>query len=361
MDYMARALALARQALGNVSPNPAVGAVMVRDGQVIGEGCTQPPGGAHAEVMALKAAGPAARGAALYVTLEPCCHKGRTPPCTGAIIAAGLGEVHLAALDPNPLVNGRGKAELETAGIRVRVGEREEEAQELNEAFFKYITTGLPFVTAKFAASLDGKIATRSRQSQWLSGEEARRFGHRLRQISDAVLVGVETALADDPRLTARLGGEGRQPLRIILDSQGRTMPKARLFREPGPVLIATAGPIPLPRRRALESVGAEVVALPAEAGHVALATLLRELGRRQVTSLLVEGGGTVLGAFFDAGLVDRATAVLSPLIIGGREAVSAVAGHGAETLAQAWRLAKVRTEVLGQDIAISGRIVGEG
>ena len=204
MDYMERAICLAKLALGQVSPNPAVGAIVVRDGVIVGQGYTQPPGSWHAEVMALNQAGEQARGAVMYVTLEPCCHYGRTPPCTQALIAAGISEVHLAMLDPNPLVCGRGKAELEKAGIRTYLGEHEAEAREINEAYTKYITTGLPFVTAKFAMSLDGKIATKTGDSRWISGREARRYVHYLRYTSDAIMAGVNTILADDPQLTSR-------------------------------------------------------------------------------------------------------------------------------------------------------------
>ncbi|MBN1862920.1 MAG: bifunctional diaminohydroxyphosphoribosylaminopyrimidine deaminase/5-amino-6-(5-phosphoribosylamino)uracil reductase RibD, partial [Dehalococcoidales bacterium] len=209
MDYMAQALSLARLALGQVSPNPAVGAVVVRDGEVVGQGYTRPPGLDHAEKVALKQAGERAHGGVMYVTLEPCCHQGRTPPCTRAIIGAGIAEVHLANLDVNPQVSGKGKDELERAGIRVVVGECQAEASQLNEAYAKFITEGVPFVTVKFAMSLDGKIATRSGDSRWISGELSRKRVHNLRYIADAVMVGVGTVLADDPRLTARCCGKG--------------------------------------------------------------------------------------------------------------------------------------------------------
>ena len=207
MDYMAQAISLARLAQGQVNPNPAVGAVLVKNDVIIGQGYTQPPGGDHAEVVALKQAGRDAIAAALYVTLEPCCHQGRTPPCTNAIIQAGVTEVHFSIVDPNPKVSGKGRNELQQAGIKIYLGEHAEEATTLNEAFIKYITTGLPFVTVKFAASLDGKIATRSGDSRWISGEAARKLVQHMRYEADAVMTGAGTIIADDPRLTVRLGG----------------------------------------------------------------------------------------------------------------------------------------------------------
>ncbi len=359
-DYMGRALDLARQALGRTSPNPAVGAVLVKGGAVRGEGCTQPPGSWHAEIMALAQAGAEARGATLYVTLEPCCHHGRTPPCTEAIIAAGVAEVHIALLDPNPLVQGRGWTALEEAGIRVLLGEHQDEAAALNEAFVKHITTGLPFVTAKFAASLDGKIATRTGDSKWITGGEARRRVHQVRDMVDAVMVGVNTILTDDPQLTVRLDclpGDRpeRQPLRVILDSRGRTPPEARTLREPGRVLLATTSAIEPARARALERSGAEILLLPAREGLVDLTALMKELGQREVTSLLAEGGGTLLASLLENGLVDKVMAFLAPVLIGGREALTPLEGQGTPTMAQALRLRRTTVEVLGEDVLISG------
>jgi len=229
-EYMESALSLARLAMGGTSPNPAVGAVIVKDGAVVGRGYTQPAGSEHAEVMALRQAGDKARGAAMYVTLEPCCHYGRTPPCTHAIINADISEVYIALLDPNPLVSGHGVKELNEAGIKTYVGAYQEEAYRVNEAYIKFITTGLPFVIAKFAMSLDGK-------SKWISNEEARKYVHVLRHIADAIMVGVNTVIVDNPRLTARgccgKGGETKtQPLRLIVDSNGRTPLDSQLFNQ---------------------------------------------------------------------------------------------------------------------------------
>ena len=244
-DHMECALSLARLAAGYSSPNPAVGAVVVKDGQVVGMGYTQPVGGPHAEVVALQQAGDKARGASLYVTLEPCCHFGRTPPCSRTIIEAGLAEVHVAMMDPNPMVYGKGLSDLNNAGIRTYVGAHEAEARDINEAYIKYITTGLPFLTAKFAMSLDGKIATRSGHSQWISNEQARCYVHSVRHTVDAIMIGVNTLITDDPRLTARgcCGKSGcttKQPLRVIVDGTGRAPVDAQAFDQPGQTVIAT-------------------------------------------------------------------------------------------------------------------------
>ncbi len=363
-DPMERALSLARQALGSASPNPAVGAVLVKGGRIVGEGFTQPPGGPHAEVVAIRQAGDAARGAALYVTLEPCCHHGRTPPCTEALLAAGVSEVHFSHLDPDPHVDGRGKAELESAGVTVSVGEREEEARRINEAYLKQRTTGLPFVIAKFAVSLDGKIAATSGDSRWVSGPEARRWAHRQRTLVDAIMVGVRTVLIDNPELTARPEpGEGacnadggpRQPLRIVADSRGRTPASARVLHGPARTLIATTDASPDAWRREMRDAGAEVLVLPASEGRVDLGELLSHLGGHDILSLLVEGGGELLGRFFDLGLVDKVQAIVAPIIIGGEEAPTAVAGRGAPRMADAQRLQDVSVERLGEDLLVTG------
>ncbi|MBI2873416.1 MAG: bifunctional diaminohydroxyphosphoribosylaminopyrimidine deaminase/5-amino-6-(5-phosphoribosylamino)uracil reductase RibD [Chloroflexi bacterium] len=353
---MAQALELARQALGQVSPNPAVGAVLVKEDKVVGQGYTQPPGGPHAEIVALQQAGERSRGATLYVTLEPCCHYGRTPPCTDALLAAGVSDVHMSVVDPNPLVAGKGKRQLEDAGLRVNVGDGDEEARRLNEAYFKHIVSGLPFVTAKFATSLDGKIATATGESRWITGEEARRTVHQMRAVSDAVMVGIDTALADDPQLTAREGERPleRQPLRVVVDSTGRLPARARLLAGPGRALVATARMSPS-RRSALERSGAEVVSLPGEDGRVDLPALLRLLGQRGVMSILVEGGGALLGSFFQQRLVDKVVAFIAPIIIGGREAPSPVGGQGFPSLSEALRLHLVTVESVGEDLMLTG------
>ena len=357
MTHMERALALGRRALGSVSPNPAVGAVVVKDGVPVGEGWTQPPGQPHAEVMALRQASERARGAVLYTTLEPCVHTGRTPPCTEAIVQAGIAEVRAALLDPNPRVDGKGISRLDLAGVATHVGEGQTEAGVLIEAFRKFITTGLPFVTAKFAMSLDGKIATRSGDSQWITGEEARAHAHILRATSDAVVVGINTALADNPQLTARdPEGRplGRQPLRVVVDGKGRLPSSARMLGQPGDTLIAVAGDTQRARTE-LAAGSVTVESLPGPCGDVDLAALLVLLGRRDVTSVLVEGGGTLLGSLFDAALVDKVVAFVAPVVIGGRTALSAVSGEGVERVADAVGLDDVVVERFGRDLAITG------
>ena len=362
MDYMEQALSLAKLALGQVSPNPAVGAVVVKNDIVVGQGYTQPPGSWHAEVVALKQAGKEAQGGVMYVTLEPCCHYGRTPPCTQAIIAAGIAEVHLAILDANPLVSGRGKDELEGEGIKVHLGEHEEEAKEVNEAYTKFITTGIPFVTVKFAMSLDGKIATRSGDSKWISGDEARKGVHNLRYNSDAIMVGVNTVLVDDPRLTARsCGGRGgtarKQPLRVIVDGKGRTPLTAQLFSEPGKTLLALGKFVTPEEKATFAQVGAELLELSSAGGQVDLKKLLKALGEREITSVLVEGGGILLGSLFDCKLVDKVLAFIAPIIIGGKEAKTAVSGKGVGKVVDSFKLERVSLEKLGEDFMISGYV----
>jgi len=362
MNYMGQALSLARLALGQASPNPAVGAVVVKKGVVVGQGYTQPPGSHHAEVVALKQAGEEARDSVMYVTLEPCCHYGRTPPCTRTIISSGIREVHMAMLDPNPLVSGGGKDELEGEGIKTYLGEEEEEAKEINEAYIKFITTGIPWVTAKFAVSLDGKIATRKGDSQWISGNEARKYVHNLRYTTDAIMAGVNTVLADDPHLTTRCcGGRGgtvrKQPLRVIVDGEGRTPLTARVFSEPGKTLLALGRTATSEKKAAFAQAGAEILELPTAKGLVDLEKLLTALGEREIASVLVEGGGILLGSLFDRGLVDKVIAFIAPIIIGGAEAKTAVAGKGVDKVADSFRLERIKVEKLGDDLMVSGYV----
>ncbi len=361
MDYMDRALSLAKLALVHASPNPSVGAVIVKDGLIVGEGYTQPPGSSHAEVVALQQAGEKARGATMYVTLEPCCHYGRTPPCTKAIIEAGIAEVHLSIIDPNLQVCGRGKAELEAAGIKTHVGEHEETAQELNEAYIKFVATGLPFVLAKFAMSLDGKIATKTGDSKWISGEQSRRYVHSLRSQVGAIMVGVDTIIKDDPQLTARAGLEGgqleKQPLRVVVDSTGRTPPSARVLHLPGKTLIATTKEIEPAKAKVLAQAGAEILKLPSKGGLVDLQELLQVLGKRQVISLMVEGGAAVFGSLFEQGLVDKVLVFIAPIIIGGEQAKNPVEGKGVEKLSQATNLTGMKVVKVGNDILVSGYV----
>ncbi len=356
---MERALSLAGLALGSTSPNPAVGAVIVKGGEVVGEGYTQPPGLAHAEIMALNEAGKASRGGDLFVTLEPCCHYGRTPPCTKAIIEAGISAVHIATLDPNPLVWSRGRAELESAGIKTYVGHMEKQAIELNESYVKFIGAGTPFVTAKFAMSLDGKLATRSGHSQWISCEESRRFVHSLRYRADAIMVGVNTILLDNPHLTVRVSGDGgttiKQPLRVVVDSTGKTPLTAQIFQEPGKTVMVVSDTLEQAKVDAFLEQGADVIKAHSEMGFLDLKTVVSELGKRQVTNLLVEGGGTLLGSFFDQALVDKVVAFIAPIIVGGKAEGSIIGGIGVDTVPEAKRLKNVKITMFRDDVLVTG------
>jgi diaminohydroxyphosphoribosylaminopyrimidine deaminase/5-amino-6-(5-phosphoribosylamino)uracil reductase len=363
MTFMAVATRLAQTALGSTSPNPAVGAALVRNGQLVGKGATQPPGQAHAEVVALREAGETARGATLYVTLEPCCHWGRTPPCTRAIIEAGVAEVVVAVADPNPVVSGKGIAELREAGVAVSLLHDDmasaDEIRELYEGFAKHIRACLPFVLAKFAMSLDGKIATRTGDSKWVTGPEARALVHRMRRETDAIMVGANTVLADDPQLTAR--GEDnrplpRQPVRVTLDSQSRMPVKSQLLQQPGQTVVYTTKGAPPANIRGLEQAGAEVVAVRATPdGLVSPKEVLADLGKRGVVNLLVEGGGKTLGSLFDDGLVDKVHAFVAPVIIGGIGAASPVEGVGSELMTHTHRLEKTALRQIGADWLITG------
>ena len=355
--HMQRAIELARAVAGTTSPNPPVGAVLVKDGRIVGEGATLPPGEGHAEAVALRAAGDDARGADLYVTLEPCAHYGRTPPCADALIAAGVRSVRIGAMDPAPHTAGRGLAALRDAGLSVDVDDGSPEAQRLVEAFAKHVTTGLPFVTAKFAMSLDGKIATRAGDSRWISNEASRREAHKLRAESDAVVVGIGTALADDPLLTVRDAPgrqTARQPLRVVVDSKGRLPATAAMLAAPGSTLVAVASADAADAARAT---GADAVVAAGADGRVDLAQLLAELGARDVVAVLVEGGAALHGALFDAGLVDRVVAFVAPVIVGGDGAPSPVGGAGPDRIAGALRLADVERADLDGDAMITGRI----
>jgi diaminohydroxyphosphoribosylaminopyrimidine deaminase/5-amino-6-(5-phosphoribosylamino)uracil reductase len=359
--YMEYALSLARLAMGYTSPNPAVGAVVVKDGLVVGMGYTQPAGSDHAEIMALRQSGDKAQSATMYVTLEPCPHYGRTPPCTQAIIDAGISEVHIALLDPNPVVSGHGVSRLNERGIKTHIGICQQEAYEINEAYIKHITTGLPFVVAKFAMSLDGKIATRTGDSKWITKEEARRYGHILRHTVDAIMVGANTVILDNPHLTARgCGGKGgvkkAQPVRLVVDSKGSVPLNAHIFESPGEVLLAVAAPFDSAKKRKFAEAGAEVLELPANEGLVDILELLKLLGERGIVTVLAEGGGKLLGSLFDQRLVDKVFAFISPIIIGGCEAVS-VGGNGVDNIDKALRLSRVDIKNFGEDILVSGYV----
>jgi diaminohydroxyphosphoribosylaminopyrimidine deaminase/5-amino-6-(5-phosphoribosylamino)uracil reductase len=348
--FMQRALTLARRGLGRTSPNPAVGAVVVRNERVVAEGWHKRAGGPHAEVFALRNA--KARGAALlYVTMEPCSTSGRTPPCTEAIIAAGVKRVVVAARDPNPKHNGRGLAVLRHAGIRVEAGLLADKATALNEAFNKWITTGMPLVIAKAAMSLDGKIATHTGDSKWITSEVARREAHKLRAHVDAIMVGANTVIRDDPQLTVRHGVRGKQPWRVVVDGRGRCSRTAKLFRDAHRerTIILTTSSSPAAWRRNLSQSGAHVFIVKGSGGRLDLRAALRVLGKADITSVLVEGGGELLGSLFDKRLIDRVALFYAPIVIGGRGAVTAVAGEGASKVKRSIRLVDCHWRPIGR------------
>jgi diaminohydroxyphosphoribosylaminopyrimidine deaminase/5-amino-6-(5-phosphoribosylamino)uracil reductase len=354
LSHMRGALALARRGLGNTWPNPAVGCVIVKDGHVVGRGWTQPGGRPHAETEALARAGIVAKGATVYVTLEPCSHHGKTAPCADALIAAGVARVVAAVEDPDPRVSGRGIARLRDAGIAVETGFCAEEAAELNAGFFSRIKKGRPWVTLKLATSLDGRIATASGESRWITGPAARERAHLLRATHDAVLVGTGTARADDPQLTCRLPGlDHRSPVRVVLDRHLRLAAALRLFTEAADaptwvVALPSADPA---RQAALTDQGVKIIAAePDAAGGIDLAALLRRLGDEGLTRLLVEGGGILAAALLRVGLVDRLVWMRAPMIIGG-DGIPAIAGLDFGALANSPRFTRLSSESAGGDL----------
>jgi len=360
--YMQRALELAAQGEGFVEPNPMVGAVLVRDGQVVGEGWHRRYGDLHAEAEALQAAGERARSATLYVTLEPCCHFGKQPPCADAVIAAGIARVVAAMRDPFPAVAGGGFQRLQDAGLQVEVGLCEREARELIAPFIQLVTTGRPWIIAKWAMTLDGKLATRTGDSQWISSAASREVVHRLRARVDAVVVGSRTAALDDPMLTARLP-EAEPPqrvaTRVVLDSNASLPTTSKLVTtvSQAPVIVVTRPDADRLAVAALRSAGCEVLPFNATLQEHRIEQLLLELGKRKMTNVLVEGGASVFGTFFDGGFVDEVHAFIAPLIAGGREATSPVRGEGFATIGQALRLKNLRQQLIETDFYFSGRI----
>ncbi len=359
--FMRRALALAERARGLTSPNPMVGAVVVREGQVVGEGFHEAAGRPHAEIVALAAAGGAARGGTLYVTLEPCAHHGRTPPCAPAVAESGVRRVVVAIQDPSPAVDGRGLERLRAAGIAVTTGVLAAEAAAQNRVFLTAVSRGRPHVTLKAAAALDGRIADSAGRSRWITGPAARAHAHRLRSESDAIVVGVGTVLCDDPALTVRLDRPWpREPWRVVLDTAARTPVQARLITAatPARALIAIGERAPEERARALRDAGATVIRLPEREGRVDLTALLAALAAREVRGVLVEGGSEVAGAFVAAGLVDRVALFVAPLVLGGRAAPAAVGGPG-RSLGEAMRLGPLQVQHLGDDLLIEADVLG--
>lgn len=361
--WMRRALELAETGRYGTSPNPMVGAVVLdRVGQVVGEGAHLRCGGPHAEVVALRAAGPVAVGGTLVVNLEPCVHHGRTPPCVDAILAAGVRRVVIGTRDPNPQVNGKGVEALREAGVEVVEGVEVEACEELNHRFFAFMRTGRPHVSLKMALTLDGKIAAATGKSRWITSEASRRAGYALREEMDAVLVGVGTVLADDPRLCRHLGlNPNPAVLRVVLDSRLRTPPTAALLRDrPETVVFFCLADAPLAHRRALEERGARVVEVADDGiGRVNLHAVLRHLASQGVSSVLVEGGGEVHWSFLREGLAGRVYAFLAPLVLGGRQAVPAVGGSGFASPQEGVRLRFLRVTPSDGDLALVAEVSG--
>jgi diaminohydroxyphosphoribosylaminopyrimidine deaminase / 5-amino-6-(5-phosphoribosylamino)uracil reductase len=363
LRYMTLALRLAAKGRGTTSPNPMVGAVVVRQGRIVGQGFHLRPGTPHAEILALRQAGKHAHGATLYVTLEPCCHlKKRTPPCVPEILRSGVRRVVVAMQDPNPSVKGNGAAALRRAGLSVTVGVASSEAEALNKSYCHWMKTGRPYVTLKAGMTLDGKLATATGESRWITGEASRREVHQLRCCVDAVLIGVETVLADDPSLTARTGPRlaklaRRQPLRVVVDSRLRTPFKAQLLtrQDRAKTIIATTAAAPAARRLVLQKEGIEILTLPTQQSRVSLPALLKQLGRRGITSLLVEGGSEVNAAMLKAKLVDHIRLYMAPLLLGGQNAKSMIGGESPARLADAIEVRHMVTRFVGDDVVVEG------
>jgi len=358
-EYMRRALKLAQR--GRTSPNPMVGAVVVKNGVVIGEGFHPRAGEPHAEIFALRDAGDDSRGATMYVNLEPCCHHGRTPPCTKALIQAGIADVFVAMVDPDPKVAGKGINELQNAGISVHYPLLEDSARRLNEAYIKHRATGLPLVTLKSAMSLDGKIATRTGDSKWITGERSRAYAHKIRSRADAILVGGNTARADDPSLTARLGRKVFYPPRVVVTAGGDVPDSLKLVCERGECIVAAPVTASSESLRKLERAGARILTLSQVGGRPSVKDLMVQLGKLGYLSVLIEGGGEVAACALEERVVDKILYFYAPKIIGGREAISSVGGLGAETVESAIKLDRIRVRRFGEDIAVEGYIVYPG
>ncbi len=353
--YMRMALRLALKGIGRTSPNPMVGAVLVRGGRVVGSGAHRRAGGDHAEIAALKQAGKRARGATLVLNLEPCDHQGKTPPCTLSLIRSGVRRVVTGMLDPNPLVSGKGIRRLRRAGIQVRVNVLEKECRRLNEAFIKYITRRLPLVTLKLAASIDGSIATSTGDSRWITEEAARRYVHQLRNQVDAVLVGVDTVIADDPRLTCRLAG-GRDPLRIVLDSHLRIPLTARLFHQRGSekTIVIAGARASKKKMKAIEDFGAQVWSIPLRGRRIPFKALLKRLAKMGLPSIMIEGGSTTAARALAEGAVDKVLFFYAPKIIGG-EGKHMIGDLGIKKMSRCMKIQDVEIERFGHDILVSG------
>lgn len=355
--FMNLCLRLAAKAKGKTWPNPMVGALVVRNNRIVGEGYHQKAGLSHAEIVALDEAGKKAKGACLYVSLEPCTHFGRTSPCVDKIIKSGIKEVIIGMVDPNPINNGRGIRILKQHKIKVKVGFLEDKLRKLNEVFIKYITQRIPFVTVKVAQSLDGKIATRTADSKWITSDRARTYARRLRRNYDAIMVGVNTIIRDNPKLEVWFSRH--QPYKIVVDSQLSTMQDANIFSKEGSVIIAT-----LPENSGQETENRKILAQRArilevkeKEGQVNLKDMMRKLAQWEITNILVEGGGTLIGSLFDEGLVDKVLFFISPKIIGGKEAISSVMGRGIARIDRIIKLKDVKLRHIGEDFLIEGYI----
>ena len=359
---MRDALRLAARGRGRTSPNPLVGAVIVKRGKVVGRGYHHRAGTPHAEIHALVDAGAAAAGSDVYVNLEPCAHHGRTPPCSDALIAAGVRRVFVGMVDPNPLVNGAGIARLRGAGIEVIEGVLGAACAAINEAFVTFIQRGRPHITLKSAITLDGRVASRSGHARWVSGPGARKAGHKLRNDLDAIIVGSGTLLADDPQLDCRDVRGGRDPIRVIFDSRLRTAPTARVVAlaetSTAPTWVVTTRRAPASRARVLEARGVEILRVASKAGHVDVAAGLKALGDRGVVSALVEGGPTLAGALWTARCVDRLVTFIAPKVLGDPAALPMIAGPPAPTMASATEISEVSVRRVGSDIMIAGRVL---
>ena len=358
--FMNMALDLAVKGEGSASPNPMVGAVVVKDGLVVGSGYHKIAGGPHAEVNALDAAGSLAKGATLYVTLEPCNHTGRTPPCTRKILDSGVGRVVAAMKDPNKNVAGQGAEFLEQNGVPVTTGVCEAQAKKLNEAFIKYVSTGRPFVIAKCAATLDGRIATRTGDSRWVTGESARQFVHQLRHKTDAIMVGINTIRHDDPSLTTRLPGlEGSDPVRIILDTHLSISRDARVLRQTSavPTILVTGPTAPADKKKALENIGAQVCEVSLKNELIDMNPLMEQLGAMELTSLLIEGGSRVLASAFNRAVVDKVLFFYAPKILGGDDGIPICSGKGAAQMNKCIMINDISVHRLGDDVLIEGYV----
>lgn len=359
-EYMRHVLDLAARGKGTVNPNPLVGALIVKDETIISEGYHHVFGGAHAEIEAFKAAAVDVKGCTLFVNLEPCSHTGKTPPCADAIIRSGISSVYIATLDPNPLVAGKGVSRLQEHGIEVHVGAMQQQALELNRVFFKFIKTRRPYVVMKSAMTLDGKIATTTGKSQWITGAEARAYVHDLRNELAGIMVGVNTILKDDPELTCRRDGFGRNPVRIIVDSRLRTPINSRVLQnaESNPVIIAVTKNASSQTIQQVEAMGHTVLVIGEQEGRVDLHELMGELGKRNIDGILLEGGGVLNESALAAGIVDEVQMILAPQMLGGATAASPLMGKGVSELADAYRLGPFDIQLLGLDLLIKAKIV---